>query len=214
MPTTITKTIGVGKDYASINDWVADAASTYPGGLVAADVIWKGVLYKEGSGTNNEWVISSATTTYTLTCDATRYYLLEAAPGQSFYDNAGKLTNALRYNNANGTSISVSGNYVWLFNVMAASAKLTIRGLQIKLNGRTLNTGNGTISVDRCIVGAENTLIDAGVLFSTYITNSLIYVKRGTSRISDSIALANATIINCTFIGSGAYNAFALSNYS
>ena len=63
MPTTITKTIGVGKDYASIDAWVAGAASTYPSGLVAADVIWRGVLYKEGSGTNNEWVISTTTTT-------------------------------------------------------------------------------------------------------------------------------------------------------
>ena len=121
MPTTITKTIGVGKDYASIDAWVAGAASTYPGGLVAADVIWKGVLYKEGPGTNNEWTITTGTTAYTLTCDATRYYLLEAAPGQSFADNASKLTNALRYNNANGVSISVSGNYVWLFDISSSS---------------------------------------------------------------------------------------------
>jgi hypothetical protein len=211
MPTTITKTIGVGKDYASIDAWVSGAASTYPGGLVAADVIWKGVLYKEGSGTNNEWVITTGTTPYTLTCDATRYYLLEAAPGQSFADNASKLTNALRYNNANGVSISVSGNYVWLFNI-SASARIVIRNLQISVNQKRINTGDGTLIVDKCIIGAENTN-EGTVLVSSYIVNSIIYTKRA-DRISALVQLQNATLINSTFISSGGDYAFGVSNYS
>lgn len=212
MPTTITKTIGVGKDYASIDAWVAGAASTYPSGLVAADVIWRGVLYKEGSGTNNEWVITAATTGYTLTCDATRYYLLEAASGQSFADNANKLTNALRYNNANGVSISIPTNYVWMFDLVS-SARLTIRNLQFKIGPKRLNTGNGSISIDKCIIeGGAST--EETVIFSSYITNTLVYVKNSASRISNGVQLNNATIINCTFIGSGAPHAFTLSNYS
>ena len=212
MPTTITKTIGVGKDYASIDAWVAGAASTYPSGLVAADVIWKGVLYKEGSGTNNEWVITAATTGYALTCDATRYYLLEAAPGQSFADNANKLTNALRYNNANGVSISIPTNYVWLFDI-GASSNLTVRNLQFKLGNRRLNTGLGEISIDKCIIEGEASA-EATVVFSSYITNTLVYVRNSGSRISTGVQLNNAAIINCTFIGSGAAHAFTLSGYS
>jgi hypothetical protein len=212
MPTTITKTIGVGKDYASIDAWVAGAASTYPSGLVAADVIWRGVLYKEGTGTNNEWVITASTTGYTLTCDATRYYLLEAASGQSFTDNAGKLTNALRYNNANGVSISIPTNYVWLFNI-GTSSKVTVQGIQIKLGPKRLNTGNGGLSVNKCIIESGATTEETA-LFSSYLTNSLIYVRNATSRISTNVQLINATIVNCTFVGSGAAHAFVLNNYS
>ena len=213
MPTTITKTIGVGKDYASIDAWVAGAASTYPSGLVAADVIWRGVLYKEGSGTNNEWVISTSTTQYTLTCDATRYYLLEAASGQSFADNANKLTNALRYNNANGVSVSVPSNYVWMFDIDSV-AKLTVRNLQFKLSFKRLNTGAGALSIDKCIIesGASNN--DGSALISSYVTNSLVYVKNSASRVTTNALLITATFINCTFIGSGVAHAFTLTNYS
>lgn len=213
MPTTITKTIGVGKDYASIDAWVAGAASTYPSGLVAADVIWRGVLYKEGSGTNNEWVISTTTTTYALTCDATRYYLLEAAAGQSFADNANKLTNALRYNNANGVSVSVTSNYVWMFSIDPV-AKLTVRNLQFKLSFKKLNTGDGAVSVDKCIIESGVSNNDSQVIRSSYITNSLLYAKGSGTRISSGVQLSNATFINSTFIGSGGTHAFTLSNYS
>lgn len=114
MPTTVTRTIGSGRDHASIDAWVSWCASNYSGGLVAADVILRGVLYPEGGGTNGEWTLTSAPSQFALTCDATRYYLLEAASGSAFYDNANKLTNALRYNNANGVAITSAGNYLAL----------------------------------------------------------------------------------------------------
>jgi hypothetical protein len=211
MPTTITKTIGVGKDYASINAWVAGAASTYPSGLVAADVIWKGVLYKEGSGTNNEWVITATTTSYTLTCDATRYYLLEAAPGQSFTDNASKLTNALRYNNANGVSIAVSNAYVWLFNI-DASARLIVRGIQIKNSNTQVSIGLGLSFFENCILFANGPSLIFGAGGSA--TNSLLYMSASGSIVSAN-SYANNYLRNCMLIGSGgATNAFTLGNYS
>jgi hypothetical protein len=211
MPTTITKTIGVGKDYASINAWVAGAASTYPSGLVAADVIWKGVLYKEGSGTNNEWVITATTTSYTLTCDATRYYLLEAAPGQSFTDNASKLTNALRYNNANGVSIAVSIAYVWLFNI-DASARLIVRGIQIKNSTSQVSVGLGRAFFENCILFANGPSLIFGTGASA--TNSLLYMSASGS-IVNANSYSNNYLRNCMLIGSGgATNAFTLGNYS
>ena len=211
MPTTITKTIGVGKDYASINAWVAGAASTYPSGLVAADVIWRGVLYKEGSGTNNEWVISSPTTTYALTCDATRYYLLEAASGQSFADNANKLTNALRYNNANGVSISVSGSYVWLFD-LSINTRLWVRGIQVKNNNRDIASGSGSAFFENCIIFASG----PGVVFGSTCsaTNSLLYMSSSGS-IVNANSYSGSYLRNCVLIGSGgATNALQLGNYS
>jgi len=211
MATTITKTIGVGKDYASIDAWVAGAASTYPSGLVAADVIWKGVLYKEGSGTNNEWVITSATTGYTLACDIDRYYLLEAAPGQSFSDNASKLTNNLRYNNANGVSIAVSGNYVWLLNI-AATSIVEVQGIQIKNANRPVSTGNGKSVFKNCILFANgpDRVFDA----AASAANSLLYMSASGSIVNTNV-YSNNYLRNCTLVGSGgATNAFTLGNYS
>jgi hypothetical protein len=210
MPTTITKTIGVGKDYASINAWVAGAASTYPGGLVANDVIWRGVLYKEGAGTNNEWVISAATTNYSLACDSTRYYLLEAASGQSFTDNANKLTNALRYNNANGVSVSVTASYVWLFDVSSVS-KLTVRGLQLKISASPLNTSTGSVLLDKCLVSSSTSNIGQ---FSFSAQNSVLYTSSASGTILNSGSIQNQFLRNCLIIGSGAAYPFVFGSYS
>jgi len=210
MATTITKTIGSGRDYASINAWIAGAASTYPGGLVANDVIWKGVLYKEGLGTNNEWTVSVASNQYTLTCDATRYYLLEAASGQSFIDNANRLTNSLRYNNANGVSVSVSGSYVWLFDISSVS-KVVVRGIQIKISGSQLNTSTGSILLDKCLVTSSTTIIGQ---FSFSAQNSVLHTSSASGTILNSGSIQNQFLINCSIIGSGAAYPFVFGSYS
>jgi hypothetical protein len=214
MPTTITKTIGSGRDYATINAWVAGAASTYPSGLVAADVIWRGVLYKEGGGTNNEWVITTSTTQYALVCDATRYFLLEAASGQSFSDNGNKLTNALRYNNANGVSISVNGAYVFMFDMDTAFPSIVIRtkGIQFKLGNQRIATGLGKVYFDNCII--ESSANSPVFNSNAHATNSLIYNKTAYEIVSSS-AWSNGYFRNCILIGSGSSNyAFNLGNYA
>jgi hypothetical protein len=212
MPTTITKTIGSGRDYATINAWVSGAASTYPSGLVAADVIWRGVLYKEGGGTNNEWVITTSTTQYALTCDSTRYFLLEAASGQSFSDNGNKLTNALRYDNANGVSISVSGAYVFLFDMDTAfpSIVIKIKGIQFKLGNQRIVTGIGNVFFDNCIIesNANSPIFNS----NARATNCLLYTKTAYEIVSSSSW--DGYFRNCILIGSGSSNyAFFLGNY-
>jgi hypothetical protein len=214
MPTTITRTIGVGKDYASISAWLAGANSTYPSGLVAADVIWKGVLYKEGPGTNNEWSITSGNSITTI-CDATRYLWLTAAPGASFTDNANKLTNSLRYNNANGVSVlsAVSGSIgVFATDTVSNNQKLVITGIQFKGSGTAYFSyfPNGSITLDSCIIEYSNVCTYGG--FSA--VDSLIF-STSANIVCNQWSSALSSIRNCTIIGTGSSAvAILINNYA
>ena len=215
MPTTITKTIGVGKDYASISAWLAGANSTYPSGLVAADVVWKGELYKEGAGTNNEWSITSGNSITTI-CDATRYLWLTAAPGASFRDNANKLTNALRYNNANGVSVlsAVSGSLgIFATDTVSNNQKLVITGIQFKGSGTAYFSyfPNGSITLDSCIVEYNN-YISYGAFSAV---NSLLKITDATAGCCNQWSSAVNSVRNCIVIGnSSSASAFLIGNYA
>lgn len=213
MPTTITRTIGVGKDYPSIAAWLAGADTLYPSGLVAADVVWKGVLYKEGPGTNNEWSITSGISITTI-CDATRYLWLTAAPGASFTNNANKLTNALRYNNANGVSVLTTFNGLGVFdtNTVNNNQKLVITGIQFKGSGSAYFTyfNNGSITLDSCILEYSN-VCSFGVFNAV---NSLIFSTSANTVCNQWSAAVNA-IRNCMIIGTGSSAvAIVINNYS
>jgi hypothetical protein len=214
MPTTITKTIGVGKDYASIAAWLAGANTVYPSGLVVADVIWKGVLYKEGGGTNGEWSITSETAITTI-CDSTRYLWLTAAPGASFTDNANKLTNALRYNNANGVAVlsAVSGLGVFKTDSVANNQKLVVTGIQFSGTGTAYfgYFNNGSITLDSCIIEYGNYLSYGA--FSA--VNSLLKITDAAVGCCNQWSSAVNSIRNCVVIGnSSSASAFLIGNYA
>lgn len=125
MTTTVVKSIGTaGRDYSTLQSW-EDAC---PVNLVTVDQIWKGECYNDSEftigGSSNYFTISGQTT------DATRYVWLTTAAGQSFLDSAGKLTNAMRYNQANGVGfktittgytagMQISANYTRIENIQA-----------------------------------------------------------------------------------------------
>jgi hypothetical protein len=222
MPTIITKTIGVGKDYASIQAW-SDAA---PADLTAVDQVWKGVLYKEGAGTNGEWTLSTKTTAYgsAHVTDATRYMWLTAAPGASFSDNPNKLTNALAYNSANGVAIRMTGTE----SVFQLANGITFRFTGLQIQGKTaqpiyaFNTG-GLITVENCIVCSTDT-IELAYLPNARFVNSLFYnagqvivcptpnngfygctlYTTSTSTSVINTTGADATIYDCAFFGGNA----------
>jgi hypothetical protein len=223
MPTTVTKTIGSGRDYSTIQAWV-DAA---PADLTSVDQIWKGVLYKEGAGTNGEWTLSAKVTCYgsNHVTDATRYMWLTTASGASFTDNANKLTNALSYNTANGVAIRMTGTD----RVFEFGNGITFRftGLQIKGNTGisiyAFNTG-GLITVENSIVcSADSTVLTTvpvlqavnSVFYNTgtvldfpstarqYLYNSTIY-STSTSTSLLSTTNGDANIYDCAFFGGNA----------
>jgi len=204
MPTTITNSIGPGKTYATIQAWMDAAGTTYPGGLVAADVIWKGELYPASGG--NEWVFTASNTWPSITTDTTRYFFLTAAPTYSFADNANKLTNALRYNSSNGVCISYSGNYVILFS--GNTANTVFKNLQIKCSDAgyrlVVNSFNGGVNVfENCIFSG------AGLTSGLTLKNCVLFDSRVGAGGSTSAAY------NCTFVTNiSTGTAYSTNNYS
>jgi hypothetical protein len=212
MPTTVTRTIGSGRDHASISAWVDWCATNYSSGLVSADVILRGVIYAEGGGTNGEWSLSSTPSQFALTCDSTRYYLLETASGESFYDDANKLTNALRYNTANGVAIAVSGNYNALISC-GTSSRVVVRGLQVNCSSArfTDGTGSGFVRFERCILkSSRNTSAFSEIAEAV---NCVIHLTDAAGFVQGTNA-DNKSWRNCTIYGAGATNAFSYANYA
>jgi hypothetical protein len=162
------------------------------------DVIWKGILYKEGAGTNGEWTLSARVTCYgsNHTTDATRYIWLTTAAGASFTDNANKLTNALAYNTANGVSIRMTGTE----KVFELSNGITFRftGLQIKANTgiavQAFNAG-GLITLENCIVCSNTTTVLTQVPVLRAV-NSVFY---NTGTVSDFPSTERQYLYNSTF---------------
>lgn len=205
MPTTVTKSIRAsGGDYTTIQAW-EDAC---PADLVGADQIWKGELYKEGGGTNNEWVITTGLAFGGSTVDATRYLWLTAASGVSFYDHASKLSNALRYNSANGVAVGTGTAYQHLMNLTSTALRLT--GLQLAqasgTNRNAINSdGSSLLVLERCIVvSADPEYVVGGGQLEAY--NSVVYSLSNNSAANGVVTFNGAVvshIINCTIHGAG-----------
>lgn len=108
MATIVTSSIGSagGRDYSTLQAW-EDAC---PANLVTADQVWKGEAYNDSEFLATG-VSSVLCTIAGHTTDPTRYVWLTVASGQSFQDNAGVRTNALRYNQTNGVGFRNSGQY-------------------------------------------------------------------------------------------------------
>ena len=212
MPTTVVRTIGSGRDYSTIQAW-EDAC---PANLVSTDQIWKGLLYDEGGGTNGEWTISTSVTFSGVTTGPTRYVWLDAAAGKSFADNANKLTNALRYNTANGVAIRGNGSYAGPMFVTNYDVKFT--RLQIK---RLLGAGNaadeifgigGAFTADQCLLVNEGNDYSISVgAGSLDLINSVFYCASVSKEfISSVVTTTTGNLINSTIYGNGSTQAFRI----
>lgn len=118
-------------DYTSLASWWAalPATLTQP---VEADV-WNDAEYASSSAISLSGVTSSGTNTVLIT----------AAPGESFADNAGKLTNGLRYNALNGAAFSCSGAYTTTLSI--ATGFVTVSRLQFR---QSSSGGNNNIALN------------------------------------------------------------------
>ncbi len=148
------------RTYSTISGWDSGAPSSLLTQNSNNGWVWKGELYKEGAGTNNEWTVTAKITLYgaSVATDSTRYMWLAAASGASFADNASKLTNALRYNAANGVAVRMTGTQ----NVFEIANGITayFTGLQIKGAGASAFNGfnsGGLIALNQCIVCSDDT---------------------------------------------------------
>jgi len=177
--------------YTSLQAW-EDAA---PANLVTADQIWRGEAWNDGEFTG-------ALTIGGSTSDATRYKELVTAAGQSFADNSSKLSNALRYNQANGVGLNVTAGYTDAITITENYAR--VGKFQV-----TRNTGGGA---SRAIVisGSTDNLVEQCLLEATTPasvlladTNSQISSSLFVSRSSScpaviTVAGSGGTVVNCT----------------
>ena len=146
--------------YSTISGWSSGAPSSLLTQNASNGWVWKGELYKEGAGTNNEWTVTTKITLsgVNVATDSTRYIWLAAASGESFADNASKLTNALRYNAANGVAIRMTGTE----NVFETSNGITAYFTELQVKGagastfRGFNAG-GLIALNQCIACSDDT---------------------------------------------------------
>lgn len=207
MATTVTKTIGTGGDYTTLQSW-EDAA---PANLVTVDQIWQGQCFNQEFFSSSSGLLNVSGST----SDATRYKELTTYAGASFIDNANVQTNALRYNASNGAGIR--GTYPWTAPVSVGEAYFRISRLQIASNtGRAFGVTAATgFVMDKCIV--ENSSTASGSeslsLYGAGIVKNTLVVGRSTGALA---ALSNgASAYNCTFArtGTSTSNIF-VGNYS
>lgn len=203
MTTTVVKTIGATGDYSTLQAW-EDAC---PANLVTVDQIWQGQCQnQEFSGASAMLTIGGMVT------DTTRYVELTTVAGASFADHANKLTNALRYNAANGAAIKTTGAWGITLTVTGA-INVKISKLQIAQtksgSGATVTVQLGSTSVveiDRCIIEGYNGASPGvlGAAGSHKIKNSLV-VQLATSGVAKVAVLGQgAAAYNSIFASIGA----------
>jgi hypothetical protein len=198
----VEKTIGgATRDYQTIAAWIAAGPT-----LTTTNQIWKGLIYKEGNGAT-QWSALIDFTSFAGKTDADRFPWLEPASGQSFLDNANKLTNALRYNNANGVAISQSGA-VYYANAGGFSF---IRGVQ--LSGRLSPDGsNSRFNLSQCIVNTGSFTVALGQSFGGLgMTNCLVYSNFSSTFFMWARA-QNYVLDSCTFYNTGSAARFAATS--
>ena len=174
-------------------------------------VIWQGQVQNQA--------FTSATTLLTIsgsTADATRYKELTTAAGASFRDNANKATNALRFNSANGASLSCSGYASANSAINVSEAYVRISNLMLQSTGANstalCSANSGTLIINNIIAeglgsGGVICLFGSGQL----IRNSVINSRRSSTSGSIANIQAGATAVNCTFVSSVATLASALA---
>lgn len=178
------------RNYSTIQSW-HDAFTS--GG-------WIGECYND-----SEFGGAVATSFGGKSTSATNYIILRCASGQSFTDNANKLTNALSYNVSNGVGLRRTTSYG---NTLTLNEDyITVSGLQIANSAisasSALEFGAGFTHnvVEKCIVRDQGTLRAVG-LRAGMIRNSLVVhlIATSGSGIATVYPSAGTKIINCTVV--------------
>jgi hypothetical protein len=193
MPTAVVKTIGSagGRDYSTISAWIAGLSTFAPtGSLVTADITYEGQCYNDGQFYETNCTLAGHTT------DATHTITLTAASGESFQDNAGAQTNALRSDRTNGVEVINSGGYTSWYIFNWSDTNVTISRLQIRSVGPTrgVNLGSNGVSCRNCIIEAPTFPAVNG----NYYNCSLVVYTNFPALAGSS----PSTVVNCTLVKS------------
>lgn len=178
MPTTVTKSIGTagGRDYSTAQAW-QDAMPADLRAGTGDDTVQVGECYNDSEFTGSNTIIFMTG----HTTDSTHTITMTTATGQSFRDNAGVQTNALRYNASNGVGFRQTGGYNYV--VQLDGEYIFVSNLQIKAT-----PGTAVIALH---IHFANCKVD-GCLCQGYGANCL--------------QVAQIPVTNCVLIGSGSIN--------
>lgn len=175
MTTTITSSIGTsGRDYSTVSAWIAAC----PADLVAVDQIWRGECY-------NDSEFGDVVSMSGITSNASCYPVLTCAAGHSFTENAGKLTNALRYNVANGVGFRVVENYKNM--LMLSTPYMRVIGIQFYYDSAY----------------ASNYFSPGGMLGSNQIVSNCLFQTRRDGGPSFKAGGNGGSAVNCVAIHLG-----------
>ncbi len=196
MPSTVTKTIGSGGDYATVAAWWA----AIPANLVTADVIHRGELLDQ------EHDCTPTITFSGKTVDATRYIELTTATGASWTDVP---SNPMRY----GYKARIKTNYDYGigFFVDAGQVMRLSKFQVINLGtGYTLDygmTGGGPADMDRVLIegrAAPNAFAGVAQIGGGVTSKVRQCVVIRTNNYNDAPVVAlRAETFGCTFVNLG-----------
>jgi hypothetical protein len=197
MPTTVTRTIGSGGDYTTLQAW-EDAS---PANLVTNDEIWLGSILSGTNFTNVTLAIAGSTS------DATRYKHLTVATGASFCDNANVRTNALRFNTANGCYIDSVVGYTTIVDIDEIGARVS--RLQIRsgaTNELSVRLNKASTRLTECIIaGSPGSPATSGSVVrqwgdssTSFVSNCLI--QRNNNTTTPAVSVIRAGLVNCTIV--------------
>jgi hypothetical protein len=121
--------------------------------------------------------------------------------GNSFADNANKLTNALRYNASNGAGLRLTGGTVsGLLNIGVGSFTMSKLMLKQDINYATVVTFNPSAGsvIDQCIIQSAGTATGLVVVGGMTVKNTLVLctdLANGVSNGADNNAFQDVTIV-------------------
>lgn len=157
-------------------------------------VIWQGECYNDSTFTDDNVTISGHTTS------SAAYPVLTTGSGQSFVDNANKLTNALKYNASNG--VSWSKNFSYSLAMTCGDSYFQMSNLQIKDTGGTnaglLNfSASSNCVIQNCIF--EQPTRNGYQILKLYagVTRNCLFVYTGSGASSSLIYLQGGAAMSC-----------------
>lgn len=197
----VEKTIGnATRDYTSIAAWLSATPN-----LITNNQIWKGLIYKEGSGAT-EWPAGFAINNSDVFTSSDCFIWLEPASGQSFIDNASVRSNPLVYDNTKGVALNNMGTVFGGDRVGYLFARgLQLRGPIVISNINTfLNIAQSIVEWPTATSPMSNewgNLRGVNTAFRAATTSGLFYHSN-----------IGGHFTNCTFLGGGGGTALSGSS--
>lgn len=195
MPTTITESIGsASRDYATPALWEAGI----PANLVTADEVYVGEMYNDSTfNYTQDGVEMTGHTT-----DATRYYHLKCADGESFMDDPDHDTNRLWPDQANG--VYCYGSTSWRVFADIDDDYCIMEGIQADNDGNqgfsSLSGGDNCV-IKNCLGVGRDMPVWGDINNDNEMINCVGFVMTNDNACEMNAAGANAPkLINCTIL--------------